>query len=95
MFQTEMSTVVCDSPKHAESLAEIADQIPSVKLMVVVEQITDSLVQLAASKGIQLVNYKVSFGRNGCSLENFHGRKVRFLVQKIPFKGIIQYTTSG
>ena len=53
-----MAVVVCDKASRAESLLETAGEMPSLKVVVVIEDITPSMASLAQEKALELVHFQ-------------------------------------
>ncbi|ESO84094.1 hypothetical protein LOTGIDRAFT_211037 [Lottia gigantea] len=55
---TEMETVICDTAKKVQSLLDQIDQLPSLKRIILMEEISNNNLDLAKSRDIGLYTYQ-------------------------------------
>ena len=55
VFVAEMSLVICDKLVKVKSLLQDADSMPTLKVLVVMEDVTKEISEMAANHNVQLL----------------------------------------
>lgn len=65
-ISADIRLVVCDKSNKAEGLLDESDKCPNLKVLVICEELTDSLKEKSTKKNVEVISFDdlIKFGAN-------------------------------